>query len=132
MDTITARTAIAPARLRELRAEGQSKVSEYVDLNTLVACSAVLERRGEPWAEAVLGRALTRRCPYGTRRAPWLTRAEEHVLIAADHEEDTADPALAGTEQDLADPAAAHIAATEPFARTRQNVWLRTLLEDNR
>lgn len=82
-------TAITPARLAELRAEGKTKRGPYVDPRVLNRCTGVLDRRGETWAAAVLGRDISRRSLAVPHR-PWLNEGEQYILVAADAEEDRA------------------------------------------
>lgn len=83
-------TRIGEARLVELR--HASKVASrdaggFVDPYTLQRCEGVLDRRGEDWAAAVLGRDITRRSLTVAHR-PYLLTGEDHTLVAADAEED--------------------------------------------
>lgn len=82
-------SAIAPARLVELRVEARQNRTQFVDPVVLDKCWEVLRRRGERWAAVVLGRDITRRSP-GVPHLPWLHDGEEYTLVAADVEEDRA------------------------------------------
>jgi hypothetical protein len=82
-------TAIEPARLVELRTEGQAKASQFVDPHVLHNMTAVLAKRGETWAAAILGRDISRRS-LAIPAMPWLRNGEEYTLVAADVEEDKA------------------------------------------
>lgn len=96
-------TAITEVRLVELREEGIAADRDngpFPDPRVLHQCVAVLDRRGEPWAAAVLGRDISRRSLAVPRR-PYLRAGEDRTLIAADIEEDRVaairlDPDLAG------------------------------------
>lgn len=83
-------TGIAEGRLIELRREGQASGpgnGRFVDPTVLHQCLGVLDRRGEPWAASVLGRDLSRRS-LGVPHRPYLLPGEDHILVAADSEED--------------------------------------------
>ncbi|GAA3148533.1 hypothetical protein [Rhodococcus baikonurensis] len=85
-----ATTSIPEQRLVELRSDG--KVASgvqggFVDPRVLHRCVEVLDRRGEGWAAAVLGRALDRRSLAVPTR-PFLHAGEDHTVVLADAEED--------------------------------------------
>jgi len=83
-------TAISETRLIELRREGQGSdrsAGPFVDPGVLRRCGLVLDRRGELWAAAVLGRDVSRRS-VGVPDRPYLNPGEDRVLVAADAEED--------------------------------------------
>lgn len=82
-------TAISPARLVELRAEGQTKIQQFVDPHVMSRVTTVLGKRGEAWAAAILGRSISRRSIL-VPTMPWLRNGEEYTLVAADTEEDKA------------------------------------------
>lgn len=67
----------------ELRREGNAQVQRFVDPDVIARCIEVLDRRGEPWAAAILGRDLLRRSLIRSDR-PYLLAGEEHTLVAAD------------------------------------------------
>lgn len=83
-------TRISEARLVELRRSGQDASRTgggFVDPFVLRRCQEALDRRGEDWAAAVLGRDIGRRSPMVVHR-PYLMDGEDHTLVAADAEED--------------------------------------------
>lgn len=81
-------TVIPSERLTELRVEARTRDrSPFVDSHEIRACTEVLQRRGETWAAAVLGRELERRSLVNVR-FPWLGGHELWLLIRADVEED--------------------------------------------
>lgn len=80
-------TRISEARLTELRRDGKSRDHGFVDPHLLRRCTDALDRRGEAWAAAVLGRDISRRSLAVSHR-PYLSAGEPHVLVAADAEED--------------------------------------------
>ncbi|MBU8820876.1 hypothetical protein KL864_33975 [Mycolicibacterium goodii] len=80
-------TEIPEPRLVELRRESQTAKRPFVDPSAIAQCERVLDRRGETWAAAVLGRDISRRSTAVPHR-PHLNAGEEHTLIAADQEED--------------------------------------------
>jgi hypothetical protein len=80
-------TQLPEPQLVELRAEGQSRWSQFVDSMVLQRCSQVLDRRGECWAASVLGRDISRRSMAVSNR-PFLNAGEEYALVAADRAED--------------------------------------------
>jgi hypothetical protein len=79
-------TEIPESRLVELRREGNAQVQRFVDPDVIARCLAVLGRRGEPWAAAILGRDLARRSLIRQDR-PYLSDGEDYTLIAADRAE---------------------------------------------
>lgn len=79
-------TRISEATLVRLRADGLSRRSSFVDPTVIAKVSRVLERRGERWAAAVLGRNIGRRSIAVTRR-PYLHDGETYALVLADAEE---------------------------------------------
>lgn len=64
-------TRIPEARLIELRRDGKSRDHGFVDPHVLRRCTDALDRRGEPWAAAVLGRDISRRS-LGVPHRPYL------------------------------------------------------------
>jgi hypothetical protein len=83
-------THIGEGRLVELRQAGRVAdrgAGGFVDPYILQRCEGVLDRRGEHWAAAVLGRDITRRSLTVAHR-PYLLTGEDHTLVAADAEED--------------------------------------------
>ena len=85
-----ASTGIPEARLVELRQNGKAASQadgRFVDPRVLSRCEKTLDRRGEEWAAAVLGRDISRRSVMMPHR-PYLLAGEDHTLIAADAEED--------------------------------------------
>lgn len=80
-------TGISEDRLVELRREGKAADGPFVDPRVLQRCCDVLDRRGESWAAAVLGRDISRRSLSVPQR-PYLLPGEDRVLVAADLEED--------------------------------------------
>lgn len=80
-------TRIPEARLIELRRDGKSRDHGFVDPLLLRRCTDALDRRGETWAAAVLGRDISRRS-LGVPHRPYLYVGEPHALVAADAEED--------------------------------------------
>ena len=83
-------TSISEERLAELRRHGQDANRAgggFVDPSVLRRCQEALDRRGEEWAAAVLGRDIARRSPTVVHR-PYLLAGEDHTLVAADGEED--------------------------------------------
>ena len=83
-------TDITEARLVELRQQGKSAsqaIGGFVDPRVLNRCEEVLDRRGEEWAATVLGRDISRRS-LTVRHRPYLHTGEDHILVAADAEED--------------------------------------------
>lgn len=83
-------TRISEERLVELRRRGQDADragGRFVDPFVLRRCQDVLDQRGEEWAAAILGRDITRRSPTVAHR-PYLLAGEDHILVAADAEED--------------------------------------------
>lgn len=83
-------TRIGEVRLVELRGEGKDADRAgggFVDPKTIRRCLTVLDRRGEQWAAAILGRDLSRRSLIASHR-PYLLAGEDHTLVAADREED--------------------------------------------
>lgn len=91
-------TEIPEAWLVELRRESHTANSLFVDPHAIAHCERVLDRRGETWAAAVLGRDISRRSIAVSHR-PHLNAGEEHTLIAADQEEDRL--AIAHLDPDL-------------------------------
>lgn len=86
----TAHTGISEARLVELRKQGRDASRAgggFVDPFVLRRCQDALDRRGEEWAAAVLGRDIGRRSVAVVHR-PYLLAGEDHTLVAADAEED--------------------------------------------
>lgn len=70
-------THIPESRLVQLRAAGVAEdhaAGRFVDPSVLYRCTQVLDRRGETWAAAILGRNLTRRSLAHPHR-PWPIRA---------------------------------------------------------
>lgn len=96
-------TCITASRLVELRAHGAraARSTKFVDPQIIRRCTTVLDRRGEGWAAAILGRNIDRRS-HAVPSGPYLLRADLYVLIAADREEDIA--ALAAHENDWPTP----------------------------
>lgn len=87
----TPHTAIPAHRLADLRAHAHEESrhnGSFVDPRMIHQCTTVLDRRGEQWAAAVLGRTLTRRSIAIPTR-PYLQGSDPYTLVAADHEEDT-------------------------------------------
>jgi hypothetical protein len=80
-------TEIPEPWLIELRRESKTAAGPFVDPNVIAQCERVLDRRGEAWAAAVLGRDISRRS-IGVSHRPYLNPGEERTLVAADHEED--------------------------------------------
>ncbi|MCA2240546.1 hypothetical protein [Mycobacterium avium] len=80
-------TRITEARLIELRRDGKSCDHGFVDPDVLRRCTDALDRRGEAWAAAILGRDISRRS-LGVPHRPYLYAGEPHALVAADGEED--------------------------------------------
>lgn len=80
-------TALTEAKLVELRAEGYSRRSRFVDPHVIHQCSLVLNKRGEAWAASVLGRDISRRSLAVPNR-PFLRDGEEYALVLADRAED--------------------------------------------
>lgn len=78
-------TKIPAKALVALRAQGlaNSRKSPFVDPYVIARCTAVLDRRGEPWAADVLGRDISRRS-IGVPRRPYLIDGEPETLVAAD------------------------------------------------
>lgn len=91
-------TEIPEPWLVELRRESHNANGPFVDPHAIAQCQRVLDRRGETWAAAVLGRELSRRSIAVPHR-PYLNAGEEHTLIAADQEEDRL--AIAHLDPDL-------------------------------
>lgn len=96
-------TSIPASRLVELRADGAraARSTKFVDPDVISHCTKVLDRRGERWAGAILGRNIDRRSIAVPSR-PYLFSADPYVLVAADHEEDIA--ILAAHENDWHTP----------------------------
>lgn len=84
-------TKINPARLREIREEAvrQAARSPFVDPRAVHFATQAIRRRGEPWAELVLGRRFDRRS-LAVLSMPWLRTGELEALVLADVEEDVA------------------------------------------
>lgn len=80
-------TRIPEATLVELRRWGLSQRGQFAETSVVRRCCEVLDRRGEAWAAAVLGRDLTRRSMAVPHR-PFMHLGEEHTLVAADRAED--------------------------------------------
>ncbi|MEE3755360.1 hypothetical protein [Mycobacterium intracellulare] len=83
-------TSISETRLIELRREGHASdraAGPFVDPGVIRRCELILDRRGEGWAAAVLGRDISRRS-IGVPHRPYLNPGEDRVLVAADAEED--------------------------------------------
>lgn len=83
-------THIGEVRLTELRQASRAVCRDtggFVDPHMVRRCEGVLDRRGEAWAAAVLGRDITRRSSTVSHR-PYLLAGEDHTLVAADAEED--------------------------------------------
>ena len=89
------KTKIPEPQLVQMREAGVTvgRASTFVDPHVVHACLRVLERRGEVWARSVLGRDLARRS-LTDGRWPYLLAGEEHVIVAADVEEDRLAAAL--------------------------------------
>lgn len=79
-------TSIPEPQLVELRREGNAQVQRFVDPDVIARCLEVLDRRGEPWAGAILGRDLSRRSLI-RRERPYLLAGEDYTLVAADRVE---------------------------------------------
>lgn len=80
-------TKLSEQKLVEIRAWGYSQVKQFVDPYVVQQVKDVLYRRGEEWAESILGRELSRRsCWFPT--LPWLRVGEEYILVEADQDED--------------------------------------------
>lgn len=83
-------TRLTPQQLVELRATGHSAgQSPFVDPYIISQSLRVLDRRGERWAAAVLGRDISRRSLAVPAR-PYLRSGEPDTLVLADAAEDTA------------------------------------------
>lgn len=82
-------TRLPEPRLVELRAAGLARRQRFVDPVVIRRASIVLDRRGEEWAAAVLGRDLRTRSRLVPAR-PALRPGEEYVLVMADAAEDAA------------------------------------------
>lgn len=83
-----AATAIPEPRLVEIRrAECGAGSHRFVDPHAVSAATTILDRRGEAWAAAVLGRDLSRRSLAVPSR-PYFHDGELQILIAADTDED--------------------------------------------
>lgn len=85
-------THIPADRLVQLRADSiaaDRAAGRFVDPSIIYQCTKVLDRRGEAWAAAILGRDINRRSIAAPNR-PWLHAGEDRALIAADTEEDRA------------------------------------------
>lgn len=80
-------TILSEQQLVEIRAHAQTEVSRFVDPVIMHKCCRVLDRRGEQWAAAVLGRDISARS-RGVPRRPALTDSEPYALINADYAED--------------------------------------------
>lgn len=80
-------TQIPEGRLIELRRAGREQISQFVDPRIISACCSVLDRRGEQWAETVLGRTLDERSLAVSHR-PKLRDGEPYTLVMADRDED--------------------------------------------
>lgn len=78
-------TEIPEPWLVELRRENHTANGLFVDPSAIAHCERALDRRGETWAAAVLGRDISRRSIAIPHR-PYLKAGEEHTLIAADQE----------------------------------------------
>lgn len=70
----------------ELRRVGKASARPFVDPYTIARCVEVLDRRGEAWAAAVLGRNIDRRS-LGVPARPHLRAGEAHTIVAADYAE---------------------------------------------
>lgn len=84
------RTNLGEPELTQLRQQGYEaarKSGPFVDPHVIARCLHVLDRRGEPWAAAILGRDIARRSKWRPDR-PWLRTGEEYILVAADVAED--------------------------------------------
>jgi len=88
-------TKIPERQLVQMRQDGLtvSRASRFVDPRAVHACLTVIQRRGGVWARSVLGRDLARRS-LTDARWPYLLAGEEHVIVAADVEEDRLAAAL--------------------------------------
>lgn len=80
-------TRIPETTLVELRRWGLAQRTQFVDPTAVRRCCEVLDRRGEVWAAAVLGRDISRRSMAVPTR-PFLNLGEGHTLLAADKAED--------------------------------------------
>lgn len=101
MGTPLQQTKIPEPRLVQMRqaAGTAGRTSKFVDPHAVYACLAVIQRRGEEWARSVLGRDLARRS-LADARWPYLLTGEEHVIVAADVEEDRLAAALLDPDND--------------------------------
>ena len=80
-------TAISERKLMELRQRGiRDGGNKFVDPSMLRRCTMVLARRGEQWAQSVLGRDISARSLL-VPTAPALRSGEEYTLVYADEEE---------------------------------------------
>lgn len=84
---MSAATRLTEAELVAIRADARTKPGRFVDPAVIAELGRVLDRRGEVWAAAILGRPLDRRARLDRRR-PWLTDAEPYAVISADRAED--------------------------------------------
>lgn len=84
-------TLIPLTELVELRATGRAEAAScpFVNPTVIYQCRAVLARRGESWAEAVLGRPLTGRSLVDAS-FPMLREGDPETLVLADIAEDRA------------------------------------------
>ena len=84
-------TRLTEAQLVAIRAQGHEQAgrSPFVDPYTIAECGRVLDRRGEGWAAAVLGRDISRRSIAVPLR-PYLRDGEPEAIVYADREENIA------------------------------------------
>jgi hypothetical protein len=86
------KTSIPEPRLVEIRATqfaAAQTTGRFINPREVHQVTQILDRRGESWAAAVLGRDLNQRSLAVPRR-PFLKAGECGTLIAADTEEDRA------------------------------------------
>lgn len=86
-------TTLSEQRLVQVRAAARTATEHasnpFVDPREIRHATQILDRRGERWAAAVLGRDLTRRS-LATAQRPFLYTGECAIIIAADVAEDRA------------------------------------------
>lgn len=85
-------TTLSEQRLVQIRAAARATEhasNPFVDPREIRQTTQILDRRGEHWAAAVLGRDLTLRS-LATAHRPFLYTGECAIIIAADAAEDRA------------------------------------------
>jgi hypothetical protein len=80
-------TLLTESQLVALRQQAQQQKTRFVDPHIIARCCQILDRRGEVWARAVLGRDISRRSP-GVPNRPYLRDGEPNALVLADTAED--------------------------------------------